>query len=371
MSSSTRPWLAQSWRPILMVATVYIYFLIFSQFGFLHRVTEVVGEDFQDWVLGVMGLAGISGALFAGFAYRAESIRLSMGSGFLGSALSAVLVAASDSTFWFLTAAALSGFSLGLLTVVVVGFLNDFCSKKRVGLLCGIGTGIAYFVSNLPVVFEASPSDHCWVGAVVAVVGMILLATSPLPEMMQTPTETVHPSSGGRRRLVILVVAFLVLIWMDSAAFSHIQVTPALKAASWSGAGNLWLIGIVHGVAAIAGGSWIDRGGLRWVVFTALACLGLGFTLLTGEDLAILPALLYAVGVSFYSTGLVAFALTERTGVRAVVAAGLVYSIAGWLGSAMGIGMAQHFGGVPPVAWGISAVLLLPVGWVRPSGRSG
>ncbi|MBC2603961.1 hypothetical protein [Puniceicoccus vermicola] len=361
MNSSLTRWLGQSWRPILLVAAVYLYFLIFSQFGFLHRVSDVVGGDSQDVVLGIMGIAGILGALISGIRYRAERIRIFLGSGFVGSAASAWAVEESHSLMAFAVAAAVSGFSLGALTVVVVGFLHDFCSKARIGLLCGLGTGLAYFVSNLPFVFNASPANHCRVAAVVSLGGLAVLALSPLATMMQ-PLETSPEKSRARGwALAPFVVVFLVLIWMDSAAFSQIQETPDLKAASWSGEGNLWCIGVTHGLAAVVAGVLLDRGRFRWVVGLAFLGLGAGYLLLGAHEFGLLPSLVYAAAVSFYSTALVAFALTERTGFRVTVAVGLVYGVSGWLGSAMGIGMAQHLGRVPVSSWMIAAVLLFPI----------
>ena len=61
-------------------------------------------------------------------------------------------------------------------------------------------------------------------------------------------------------------------------------------------------------------------------------------------------ALPYAAGVSIYSTVLVFY--PARVGVVGLAA--LVYAVAGWVGSALGIGVAEQFGWFP-VWW-----LLLP-----------
>jgi cytochrome c oxidase cbb3-type subunit 2 len=347
-----------------LVAAVYIYFLIFSQFGFLHRVAAGVGDDSQNLVLGVMGLAGIVGALVAGFGYRPEKARVMLVLGFLGSALSAAMAAVGSSIYWYLVAAAVSGVSLGALTVVVVGLLDDFCSRQWIGFLCGLGTGIAYFFSNVPIVFEGSPMAHCWIGVVVALVGLGLSLgiSSPGPK---SAAEDAKPRAASGRILVRMILIFLILIWMDSAAFSQIQETPELKQASWSGAGHLWMIGGIHFIAAVVAGILVDRGRFRWVVGFAFLCLAGGYGLLVQQEWGVVPSLAYAAGVSFYSTALVVFALSERMGFRATVVAGVVYSLSGWVGSAMGIGMAQNLGRVPVVSWIFAAALLAPVLLVR------
>ncbi len=69
-------------------------------------------------------------------------------------------------------------------------------------------------------------------------------------------------------------------------------------------------------------------------------------------DRAALASLLYPVGVSLYSVALIAYpsliAAASSTEERGRIA-GWIYSVAGWGGSAMGIGMAQHLGHVPTV----------------------
>ena len=159
--------------------------------------------------------------------------------------------------------------------------------------------------------------------------------------------------------LIGQMLVFLVLVWSDSAAFTEIQQTDSLRAVSWSGAGNLWAIGGVHLIAAVFGGWLMDRG--RFGLLAVLALLGLcgGFLLLKAGTLGGLdPTLLYVASVSLYSTALVAFTLVQGSVLSAVRRAGLVFAVAGWIGSAMGIGMVNDLGALPNVFWGIAWAVL-------------
>lgn len=249
----------------------------------------------------------------------------------------------------------MSGFSLALLTVTLVGVLAQAFPVKQLGLLCGLGTGLAYFLSNVPLIFEASALLQCIFAGVACICGISLSVGQWMDraKLEQPGATTLHV-----RKLFGFMLIFLVLIWSDSAAFTRIQSTSELKSISWSGSVNLWLIGSVHLLAAVLGGWLMDRRQSLWVYLAAFAGLMWGLILLEMHHFGILPTLLYASGVSLYSTALVAFAiLTPRQGAP-VWSAGIVFGISGWLGSAMGIGMAKDLGQVPPLFWGIAGVVL-------------
>ena len=80
--------------------------------------------------------------------------------------------------------------------------------------------------------------------------------------------------------------------------------------------------------------------------------------------MSLLASIFYPIGVSLYSVALVAYpallgpatSMAERGR-----QAGWLYAIAGWSGSAMGIGMGQNLGYVPPLfVLGAGAVILVP-----------
>jgi cytochrome c oxidase cbb3-type subunit 2 len=155
------------------------------------------------------------------------------------------------------------------------------------------------------------------------------------------------------------MLVFFVLVWSDSAAFTEIQQSAELKAISWSGTVNLWAIGCVHLGVAVLGGWLMDRGRFAWLAVLTLLGLCCGFLLLKDGSLGGLdPTLLYVASVSLYSTALVAFTLVQVSVLPAVLRAGLVFAVAGWIGSAMGIGMVNDLGSLPVVFWFVAALVL-------------
>jgi hypothetical protein len=207
-------------------------------------------------------------------------------------------------------------------------------------------------------VFELSASGHCWFGVLGCAVGIVVLCWRP-GVVVSEPLVVSEPGMG-RQLLIGQMQVFLVLVWSDSAAFTEIQQSETLKAMSWSGAGNLWAIGCIHFLAAVCGGWLMDRG--YFGILAVMALLGLFgglFFLRNGSLGGLDPTLLYAASVSLYSTALVAFALVQASVLRAVLRAGIVFAVAGWIGSAMGIGMVNDLGALPDVFWVIAGVVLL------------
>jgi cytochrome c oxidase cbb3-type subunit 2 len=161
-----------------------------------------------------------------------------------------------------------------------------------------------------------------------------------------------------------VLLCFAALVWLDSAAFFIIQNTPSLKSGIWQGSVHLWTEGLLHLAAAITCGWLLSRRGLSFVLCTSFLALGAACLLLLDPDRIALASVLYPIGVSFYSVALVAYpsliAATASAEKRGRMA-GWIYAIAGWFGSAMGIGMGQNLGHVPPVfVAGAGAVVLLP-----------
>jgi cytochrome c oxidase cbb3-type subunit 2 len=161
-----------------------------------------------------------------------------------------------------------------------------------------------------------------------------------------------------------MLSCFTALVWLDSAAFYIIQNTPALKAGTWQGPGHLWTNGLLHLAAALVSVWSLRRRGISFVLSAAFLALGCACLLLLDPDRALLASLFYPIGVSLYSLALVAYpsmlapasSVAER-GRRAA----WIYAIAGWSGSAMGIGMGQNLGHVPPAfVIPAGAVVLLP-----------
>jgi cytochrome c oxidase cbb3-type subunit 2 len=170
-----------------------------------------------------------------------------------------------------------------------------------------------------------------------------------------------------------VVLSFLALVWLDSAAFAVIQQNAALRAPTWGGDARQWTMGLVHAAAAIAAGALIDRGVFRGLLLGAYALFVVAFGGLqhaggiASDGLAAVGPL-YAIGISIYSTALVAYPSLwpfERDLVPRRWRAAAVYGVAGWCGSALGVGMAQRLERIPVVFEAAAGALLLAA-WVMP-----
>jgi cytochrome c oxidase cbb3-type subunit 2 len=121
---------------------------------------------------------------------------------------------------------------------------------------------------------------------------------------------------------------------------------------------------LLHLSAALASAWFLRRRDFSLVLSAAFFALGAACLLLLSPHRVALASIFYPIGVSLYSVALVAYpsllspaSSTAERGRQA----GWLYAIAGWSGSAMGIGMGQNLGYVPPMfVLGAGIVLLLP-----------
>lgn len=354
-------------RGIGLIAAVYFYFLIYAQFGFLHRLRETFPEDSWNPVLGVMCVAGLIGALRTAVKFETTKGRLWLLRSFLGAAIGVFFAISGTYLSFFFLSALISGFSLAVLTVSLIGVLANELPVKGIGLICGLGTGLAYLISNVPPVFNASPLSQCVLAFFACVLGASLAWELPEPQTVSKERSLIHFKDATKSevlRLVGLVIVFAILIWSDSAAFTQIQETADLKSASWSGAGALWSIGLVHFVAAVVSGWLMDHKCAVLVYVLSLAGLTYGLQGLQMHQFGMFPAWVYASAVSLYSTALIAVALVARTALRPTLVVGLVFGISGWIGSAMGIGMVQDLGSVPGAYWAAASFFMLLGLWM-------
>ncbi len=253
----------------------------------------------------------------------------------------------------------LIGAGLGLLTVTLVTHLRRWTGNRSPLLIVGMGTGVGYLVCNLPPFFTASPEIQTAAAGLLCLTG-IGVTLRPVP-VTQEDAE-VH------RQLAIPFIRVLAcltaLVWLDSAAFFIIQSTPALKAGTWDGSIHLWTNGALHLLAALASAWLLICRRLSWVLAAAVVALDVACLLLLDPHRIILASIFYPIGVSLYSVALVAYpallapaSSVEERGRQA----GWLYAVAGWAGSAMGIGMGQNLGHVPPIfVFAAGAVVLLP-----------
>ncbi len=349
------------WRGASLVAVTYVYFLIFAQFAFLRRLANL--GDAGAHLKAVMAAMAAGGVLFSLLVPR---LKLWPSAGFrlrVGLCTSAVAAFLSLFPLLFMAAVATAffvGAGLGILTVTLVTHLRQWTGDRNPLLAVGVGTGIGYFICNLPPLFTASPQVQATTAGALCLFGAgITLLPSP------APLEACNPAPRRTVPFFLVLSGFTALVWLDSAAFFIIQNTPALKAGTWQGSIHLWTDGSLHLAAALAAAVFLTRRGLSPVLTAAFVALGTACLLLHNPASASLASVFYPIGVSLYSVALVAYPSLLAPAASAAERgriAGWLYAIAGWIGSAMGIGMAQHLGRVP-VSFVVAAgvVVLLPV----------
>ncbi|WP_193214902.1 hypothetical protein, partial [Luteolibacter marinus] len=320
-----------------VVAMVYAHFLIFAQFAWVELLrgagTPVLHEKIS---LGLMAAAGIA----AGFVTSARNTSpLVLRTALAVAALAAVIAPFAPGTPLAWVVAPVTGAAIGVMTVTLATLLPRWCSVAWIGL----GTGLGYALCNLPATFLSSPDRQAWIGAFFALAGAVLVPRQVRTRPTPAPEEPV-------RGVAAIVAAFTALVWLDSAAFFVIQHAAELKSATW-GEAMLWRNAIVHLFVAIAAGLWLRRGlspllVAAWIIL-AVAALAVNEPATRG-----IAGWWYPAGVSLYSTALVAwpgfFAASDDPR-RIARRAAWLFAVAGWFGSANGIGMAESLQRVPAV----------------------
>jgi len=346
------------WRGVALVAVTYAYFLIFAQFGFLARLTELgVPAAALTPVMTAMAFAGI---LFSLATPRLiDRLRPStlVCSGLAVSALAALIALAPVASMLAVPIALLIGAGLGILTVALVTHLASWCGSRSIVLVAGIGTGLGYAFCNVPAVFAGKPSAQAAIACGLCVVGIAVASSQRAESVAQEPVFASPP-------FLMILAAFAALVWLDSAAFFIIQHTALLKAGTWTGTAHLWINAGVHFVAAVGAALLLRSRHFPVVLCAAVLALGAACLLLAHPASILSASVLYPAGVSFYSVALVAYPSSlsgaASLGERAR-RAGWLYAVAGWTGSALGIGMGQHLGMVPSGFVVLAAaVVLLP-----------
>lgn len=349
-----------------LVAGIYVFFLIFAQFGFVHGLRGAgMSVEAIHRTLGVMALAGIITSVLSVVIMRRVQARYVGTFGLLTASLAGGLAglgfhAAGFGTPLFVLVAVLTGVGLGAATVAAAVLLRAFTGGRALGLHVGAGTGLAYLVCNIPGIFDAAPATKGWFGAAAALGGAV--AAWAGRTRLEVRDGSRYRALGRREAVGLATVAFLGLVWFDSAAFTVVQSSTQLRSAHWGAPQVLWMIGATHVLAAIAAGVALDRGRFEMVLASALVLLVAGHLGFSGSA-EFWPGMVYAAGVSLYSTALAAFAALgpAQAGLPPAARAASVYSVSGWMGSVAGIGLAETFGHVPAWAAPVAGVLLAGV----------
>jgi hypothetical protein len=353
------------WAAEAAIAATFAYFLLFDQFALLDLLQAGSGGAGVRVAMAAMGACGLLASLLLGWRLgrAGEPSRQARRCLLFGYALAAAVAGlaplAAGGLLPLVSGAA--GLATALITVPLAAGLRRWLGGAFFGWRVGLGTGVAYFVCNLPPVFAGSPELRCRIAAALALAG--LAAAWRLPAQPAAVEETAPAAAGSDwRRLGLTggLLSLLALVWLDSAAFAVIQETAGLKGKTWGGSWQLLVLGGVHLLAALGAGRLIDAGRFRGLLLGAfglfcgaLLLLGAAAPASGGPAAAmLLGGPLYAAAVSLYSVPLVVFASRGRL-------AGPVFGIAGWLGSALGVGMAQDLHRVPPLFLVAAGGLLL------------
>ena len=356
---------------IVAVAATYVSFLLHAQFAFLALVSREMGEGAHvQRVMAAMGLAGLAASLATGALLRIVPGRRAMLVGFAGCAGAALASVACRTPLQLGIVATLVGAFTGLLTVAVATNVRALIPGPRTGLGVGIATGAAYLTCNVPAIFHGGPVLQSIVAAAACLLAAAALALRG--PALPAGREPSPPPGRGLFAFSTLVAEFLALVWLDSAAFRIVQEASDLRGATWAPGARTLLQGIVHLLAAIGAGLLVDRGRMRSLLLGTFASFTVAFALLgTGGALLGLAGPLYAAGISTYSTALV-LAPTHAASACALQPrrrAAILYAVAGWLGSALGVGMAQDLHRIPG-AFTACAGLVLVGGIVLADGAS-
>lgn len=345
------------------IASTYVYFLIFAQFGFL-KALAVLGPDnfLLRPILAVMAAAGIAGSVLMARWFHENRGRGQVMAGFVVAAAAAGLTWAARTPAVFFLCAALTGAGTGMVTVGLAGLIRREVGGGRLGRCIGLGTGLAYAFCNLPLVFGGAAHTQAMLGIAAACTGMIAVQLFE----QRGPQQLTGGHDYSSRGKTLWTIIFMTLVCLDSAAFYIIQHTPELKLATWVGGPRLFLNAGVHLVAGVVAGLLLDRRRIAVAVGGAAVLLIAACALLDqGSGRYSLEAGLYAAAVSVYSAALVFYpARSGRPGLAA-----LVYAIAGWTGSALGIGLAQELDRVPGWLIATSGLVLAAMFIVRHRGR--
>jgi cytochrome c oxidase cbb3-type subunit 2 len=359
----------EGWQGILLVASTYVYFLIFAQFGFLKRLAELgLTDNSLLVVMGAMAIGGIAISLLAPRILIFECPSCRVQTGLIGCGFTALWTLLPLNLITVIGVAFGIGVSLGLLTVTLVANLGCWIGTQRPLLKIGLGTGIGYFLCNFPPLFTATPRIIALSAAGCCLVTLVVVNRS---DMLSPPDFVIGDAKpvaalGKPVPFSIVLTWFTALVWLDSAAFYIIQNSPLLKAGTWQGDLHLWRAGGVHLAAALLSAWLLARRGIITTLALALIALAAACLLLLDPSHVMIAAIIYPIGVSLYSVALVAYPsflmplVSQATRARR---AGYLYALAGWVGSAMGIGMGRNLHHVPP-AFVAATTALFALPWI-------
>lgn len=318
---------------VTAVAASMVYLLIFSGFAFVDYAETVVRPERMQALLAALAIGGVTGAMTLAQRFVPARGRYYLAGGFAGCFLAALLTLVARAEWLMIFFAIPVGFSTAWTTVALSMCLRPTLHFNRLGMWCGLGTGIAYALCNQPFIFEASQSGKIVTAAVAAAIG---IAASF--RMRATPSRASSLPDYEFRAATGWVVALFVLVFLDTLIFYIIQNSLALKQLSWETPLVLQGNAFVHLCAAFIAGLMLDQ---RRAGVAALAALLLLIASCIVLQLQIddfpKARILYIAGVSICSTVMI---YVPARGGRIQFSA-TVFALSGWLGSAVALSAAM------------------------------
>jgi cytochrome c oxidase cbb3-type subunit 2 len=362
-----REWPGES-RGALALASVYVYFLLFAQYGFLRLYAASVASGPLPPVMTAMGLAGLGASVAAAFAVGKGFGPRVVPVAFLAAGAAALLALQAEGLFGFIAVAAAIGAAVGSLTVAFAAEIDRWLTQRAKGLTVGLATGGAYLIANLPPLFSGAPERQALAAALAAAIGWMACRgaardDSRNPRSHVAPQPLVSREDCVPRGVVAVALVFAALVALDSAAFAIIQDTLALKSPTWGAGTQTLRMGALHLAGALAGGALVERGRFFPLLGGVYLAFAAGLLLLdAGAGAPSIAAALYALGIGGYSTALVLYP-SARGDEPGLVArrwrAAAVFGAGGWLGSALGVGLSERFDRIPTALVGAAGGLVL------------
>ncbi len=341
--------------PVLSGAT-FFYFLVFAQFGYLHVLADLEANGQEiDLILMCMGIGGVAGSLCAVRCVQFKNAANVLLAGFSLMGASAYIAGLARNQ-WVQAGIGFSvGFSLAIVTVVLVPVIRALLRGRNTATIVSLGVGGAYFLCNMPFVFNASGWTQCILAAASCCIGVTATLFLPAFDTNQLLECSGHDRTPVRlfsaKGILATTALFVILIWYDSSAFYLMQDSETLHNAAWSGSETLMMNAFVHLAAAILAGWLIDKGWIFPVLAGSFLLLLAGYALSsTRSSLIHTGTLIYLTAVSAYSCALVSYgALAPQKQDSWSIAArsGMVFAVGGWIASGMGIGMAKDLHRIP------------------------
>ena len=342
---------------IILIAATYFYFLIFAQFAFIELLNADLDSALKP-MMAAMAVSGIIGSLLTPRILHRFGATPVLRMALIGCGATSALAIPAHHFATYLAISVGLGLSLGILTISLTANLRSLLSSRSWGLAIGCGTGLAYACANLPPIFATTPENQALLSA-----ACVLIAFFSIGKMKENTEIPPLASSSKTISFPLAVLTFLALVWLDSAAFFIIQHTPALKSSSW-GQSHLWRNAALHFSFALLAGYLLQRKRVTLVTAGAFVILTIASLCLNHPDIALTGGWLYPAGVSLYSTALVAcpvYLTRFKNPLSPARAAAILYSVAGWFGSANGIGMAENLNHIPLLFLAIAGcIFLLP-----------